>query len=539
MNRIITIIIALFLVCFDSSVLAQKSKYEVRAVWLTTIGGLDWPHRYARSASSIEAQKQELIQILDKLQDAGINTVLLQTRIRGTVIYPSRYEPWDGCVSGIPGLSPGYDPLQFAIEECHKRGMELQAWIVTIPVGKWNGTGIKNLRSKRVTSLKKIGDEGYMNPEDTRTAIYLSKICGEIVDNYDVDGIHLDYIRYPETWNIKVSKDQARRHITDIVNSIHQTVKSKKPWVKLSCSPVGKADDLTRYESYGWNAYNKVCQDAQGWLRNGLMDELFPMMYFRGNQFYPFAIDWAEQSNGRIIVPGLGIYFMSPKEKNWDSNVIEREMHVLRSYNLGYAFFRSKFFTDNLKGIYDFTVKFNQHPTLVPPMTWASNHIPTAPENLRLEKQTLKWEKENNTYYNIYSSDTWPVDISDGNNLIAAKVGSDHLEIDNPDMYYAVTAMNRYGTESQPSTVGQASPKQTVNVSLPCNGQKVTIPTSYLQDEPSFTVAITSLTGVLLSTAHVSNNSVDVRQLANGSYILRTLSANGQSHRIGYFTIKR
>lgn len=539
MNRIIAIIITLFLLCFDSTIVAQKSKYEVRAVWLTTIGGLDWPHRYARSSTSIEAQKQELIQILDKLQEAGINTVLLQTRIRGTVIYPSRYEPWDGCMSGIPGRSPGYDPLQFAISECHKRGMELQAWVVTIPIGKWNGLGIKNLKNQRVTTLKKIGADGYMSPEDARTGEYLSRICSEIVENYDVDGIHLDYLRYPETWNIKIPKDRARQYITDIVSRIHDAVKSRKPWVKLSCSPVGKADDLTRYYSYDWNAYNKVCQDAQGWLRDGLMDELFPMMYFRGNQFYPFAIDWSEQASGRIIVSGLGIYFMSPAEKNWDSSVIEREMHMLRSYKLGYAFFRSKFFTDNLKDIYDFTAKFNRHPALVPPMTWASKQTPPAPQNLRLEKQILKWEKADDTYYNIYSSSTWPIDIQNGDNLLAAKIATDYLEIEDTNMYYAVTAMDRYGIESRPSTIRQVSPKQDINVSLPCDGRKVTIPALYLQDSPNLTVAITSLTGVILSTATVRTNNVDVHQLANGSYILRTLSANGQSHRIGYFTINR
>ena len=118
---------------------SESPKREVRAVWLTTIGGLDWPKKYANgSASSIGKQKQEFTEILDKLQKAGVNTVLLQTRIRGTVIYPSALEPWDGCLSGTPGISPGYDALAFCVEECHKRGMEIHAWVVTIPVGKWN-----------------------------------------------------------------------------------------------------------------------------------------------------------------------------------------------------------------------------------------------------------------------------------------------------------------------------------------------------------------------------------------------------------------
>ena len=100
--------------------------YEMRAVWLTTIGGRDWPHSYSQSKYSMQKQKQELCAILDKLSAAGVNTVLLQTRIRATTIFPSETEPWDGCLSGTPGMSPGYDALAFAIEECHKRGIKLR-----------------------------------------------------------------------------------------------------------------------------------------------------------------------------------------------------------------------------------------------------------------------------------------------------------------------------------------------------------------------------------------------------------------------------
>ena len=126
---------------------------ETRAVWLTTIGGIDWPHSY----SSI-AQKEELTQILDELSDAGINTILLQTRIRATTIFPSSMEPFDGCLTGHPGSSPSYDALQFAIEECHRRGMKLHAWIVTIPIGKWKGETCLTLRSTHPELIKKIGD---------------------------------------------------------------------------------------------------------------------------------------------------------------------------------------------------------------------------------------------------------------------------------------------------------------------------------------------------------------------------------------------
>ena len=159
---------------------AQAPKHEVRAVWLTTIGGIDWPHSYQP-----EAQKREMIRTLDLLQAAGINTVIVQTRVRATTIYPSAMEPWDGCLTGTAGRNPGYDPLQFAIDECHKRGMQLHAWVVTIPIGKWAAAGCTQLRKRQPNLVKKItvngAAEGVMDPEKPQTATYIADICEEIV----------------------------------------------------------------------------------------------------------------------------------------------------------------------------------------------------------------------------------------------------------------------------------------------------------------------------------------------------------------------
>ena len=468
LKQIIHILVLLALVL---SAKAQTPKHEVRAVWLTTIGGIDWPHSYSKST-----QQRELISILDQLQTAGINTVLIQTRVRATTIFPTTTEPWDGCITGQPGKAPDYDPLQMCIDECHRRGMECHAWIVTIPVGKWNGTGCKQLRQKYPALIKKIGDEGYMNPEMPQTGDYLAKFCAEVTQKYDVDGIHLDYIRYPETWKLKVTRPQGRQYITDIVKKINRAVKSIKPWIKLSCSPIGKYDDLTRYRSSGWNANTTVCQDAQGWLRDGLMDALFPMMYFQGNNFYPFAVDWLEHSYGRMVAPGLAVYMMHPREKNWDLEVITREMSVLRQLGLGCTFFRSKFFTDNTKGIYDFTRDFNIVPALIPPMTWAGKQAPSAVNGLNIKRgmttDMLSWQKavdySDGDYllYNVYASETLPVDISNPENLIAVRQRELSLTVPHKGrpLYYAVTAMNRYGQESQPvgipaaGTIGNGKP---------------------------------------------------------------------------------
>ena len=541
---IIYIILAFWLPIF-----AQTPKHEVRAVWLTTIGGIDWPHSFASTPQSVERQKQELRDILDRLKKSGINTVLLQSRIRATTIYPSKYEPWDGCLSGKPGVSPGYDALLFAIDECHRRGMELHAWVVTIPVGKWNAAGCTQLRKRYPNMIRKIGQDGFMNPEVQQTATYLADICEEITRNYDIDGIHLDYIRYPETWKIKVSRTQGRQYITNIVSAIQKRVKGLKPWVKMSCSPIGKFDDLSRFRSNGWNAYTAVCQDAQGWLRTGLMDELFPMMYFKGNQFFPFAIDWAEHSYGKIVAPGLGIYFLNPREGNWTLETITREMEVLRQYNLGHTYFRSKFFTDNDKGIYDFAMRFDQNPSLIPAMTWQHSTPPSPPTQLTVGKNSITWtgakDRSDAPYllYNVYSSRTLPVDISDARNLVATRLMEPQLTLSQTTdgRYFAVTAMDRYGNESQP--LQSHSQKQTISIPqsvkmLPCDGKRVTFPDKDSALDADV-ITIENMQGRIVASRSYKGKSADVSQLADGMYVMRSVNRKGISHRLGYFMIKR
>lgn len=535
-------------------------KYEVRAVWLTTIGGIDWPHSYAQSERSAKKQKEELRAILDRLQKANINTVLLQTRIRATTIYPSQYEPWDGCLSGFPGKSPGYDALQFAIDECHKRGMEVHAWVVTIPVGKWNSYGCRQLRKRFPKLIKRIDQDGYMDPEATQTGCYLAEMCREIVQRYDVDGIHLDYIRYPETWKFRISKDQARGNITRIVEKIHQAVKKEKPWVKMSCSPIGKFDDLSRYWSHGWNAYTKVAQDAQAWLKDGLMDELFPMMYFRGDQFFPFAIDWKEHSYGKIIAPGLGIYFLDPKEGKWNISDITSELYHLRNIGEGHAFFRNKFLLDNHQGVYDFvTAHFNRYPALVPPMTWESNKRPQQPVTLRIEENegttTLRWDnslqyedgtaiKTPSIYNNVYASKEYPVDVHDARNLILTRTTRRQLttRTGNTPTYYAVTTTDGFGNESQAKQLSQTAVMKTTTrygkaCRLTTTGESIILPSSIHETDCQY-IIVKNMQEQAVYITKPQNREINIKKIKDGIYTLNCVNYRNIEHTLGTFIKK-
>ena len=474
-------ILFLLLIPFLTAFAQTAPKYEIRAAWLTTLGGMDWPSAKAVSASGIKKQQEELCHILDELQQANFNTVLFQTRLRGDVIYPSQFEPFAESLTGTEGKNPGYDPLRFAIEECHKRGMELHAWIVAIPIGNTRQVrtlGKNALTRKHPSLCKQFNGSWYLDPGNPETDDYLANIVREIVSGYDVDGIHLDYIRYPEqgerfpdqsTYR-KYGKKQdlkqwRRNNITRIVRRIYTETKSLKPWVKVSSSPIGKYRDTGRYSSQGWNAYDEVYQDAQQWLREGIHDALFPMMYFRGNHFYPFALDWKENKNGRWIVPGLGIYFLHPSELDWKLDEVVRQIYFIRSIGLdGQAYFRTRFLTDNTKGIFD---EIKQHfyplPAVVPPMTWTDSIAPSTPTNpvfISPERGVhLQWTASTDNlspvYYRVYASDTYPIDTHNPANLIEARTDSTHYtyvpEVPWQEyLYWAVTAVDRCGNESEP-----------------------------------------------------------------------------------------
>ena len=535
----------------------RMPKRETRAVWLTTLANLDWPKNYARSEESIKLQKQELIDILDKYQKANINTVLLQARVRAATIYPSDIEPWDQCITGVEGRAPGYgyDPLGFAVEECHKRGMEIHAWIATIPVGAKNSLGCRTLMKKGFR-IRNFSTGSYLDPADPSVAPYLASICGEIVRKYDVDGINLDYIRYPDGWPRPSYRDgdtpdQRRSNITAIVRAIHDEVKAIKPWVKMSCSPIGKHADLSRYSSKNFNAHDRVSQEAQEWMRLGLMDQLYPMQYFRGDNYYPFVADWVENAYKREIVTGLGTYFLDPREGNWTLGDLTRQMYVSRDLGVGHAHFRSYFLTANKQGVYDFEKQFNATLSLPHKMQGvvSTAAMPYAVNSSLVERREdksviLRW-KAVTPYYNIYASYTYPVDTEDARNLLFARYTGQTLQLKNvnPNLYFAVRGMDRYGLETpalqenmKSSTLSKSPATLLAN-----DGNTLTLPAAAkLTDADRY--VILSLQGVILRIVNansVRNNQLPIGSLPDGMYSLKVYNHKKKSFTLGSFMVKR
>lgn len=515
-------------------------KHEVRAAWVTIFHNMDWPHTRVTDEASRQKQKQELCDLLDKLQQSGFNTVLFQARVGACTAYPSDIEPWHRSFTGHDGGNPGYDPLAFAVEECHKRGMEIQCWIAAIPVGAYNGIGAQRLREKGFP-MRRFQPGTYLDPSYDKVPSYLASVCREMTARYDIDGIHLDFIRYTEEWpRARTSEEAAKRraNITRIVRAIHDAVKAEKPWVKMSCSPLGKYADLPRQSSGNWNGRDRVYQEAQEWVKNGLMDQLYPMMYYLGKNFYPFAADWQENAHGRTIAVGLGTYFLDPKEGRWNLEDVARQMMVVRQLGLGTAHFSAVNLDRNQKGILDYTTEaYSPYPALVPPMTWSSRQSVAAPMELVLTDSTLTWQGSS-PYYNIYAADTTPVDITDVRNLIAQRYASTSLSVADRHgnvsrRYFAVTAMDRYGNESE-----AAQSHNTYRHELLLRNNGLQLELSSVADGTR--CDILTLTGQRVATRRkVADGKLSVGNLAPGAYtVCISVDKKGRSQHLGMFTLK-
>lgn len=470
MNKIHLLLIV-FLMSTMSLFSSELPATEVRAVWLTTNYGLDWP----RNKTSSEAQKRELIALLDNLQKHNFNTVIFQVRARGEVFYDSKIEPMASIIVQAGYGKQKFDPLQFAIEESHKRGMECHAWLVTYPLGgdkHVRSLGARSVTRKNPTITKKYKGEWFLDPGNPKTDDYLMSIVKEIVTNYDIDGIHFDYIRYAD--NTGKFPDQAmfrlhgrgkslhdwrRDNITRFVVKMYDWVKDTKPWVQVSSAPLGRYRSLGG-RGAGWTALETVFQDAGKWMRMGKHDALYPMMYYKEQLFYPFVDDWIANGNKRIVVPGLGAYQMV--ELGWSRNDITNQIDYARRKEVyGQAYFRAENVLSNTKGILNSLEEYYKYPAKLPPMTWLSDSLPAQPLDLRAEKLSsgklaLRWNsvpKNARVTYNVYRSETDDFDTNKSENIMAVGLRKPEFDVVTNEKdkayYYFVTVSDSYHNESE------------------------------------------------------------------------------------------
>lgn len=470
------------LFCSQWAYAIQYPKKEVRAVWLTTVYGLDWPQRVAASEDSRKAQQEAVCGMLDRLQEANFNTVFFQVRMRGDVAYRSDIEPASAVFSGKYGRLPGYDPLAFMVAECHKRGLECHAWFVTFPVGSdkiVREQGRLSVVKRHPELCKHHKGEWFLDPGVPGTADYILKLVKEIVNGYDIDGIHFDYIRYPEaarSFPDKITyrkygrkmrlEDWRRQNINRMVYRIYDWVKLVKPWVQVSSSPLGKYNRIPRVPNAGWTAYESVYQDAAQWLLAGKQDMIVPMMYYLHENFFPFVDNWVENANGRMIVPGLGAYRLLKEEADWTLTDLTDQIDYSRYFGgAGCSFFRCGNILSDEKGVYtELRDNYYRYPAQLPPLTWLNDSVPSAPEEIRVERLEnelkLSWEKpageKQDLTYTVYYSLTDSIDTLSAQQMLATNIHGTELYLPvsphrEQGYLFVITSSTRYHIESLPS----------------------------------------------------------------------------------------
>ncbi len=422
-KQIITILLLGIYFSLYPPIISQP-KREVRAVWIATNYQLDWPPK----TYNPDIQKKTLIEILDNLKSKNFNTIYFQVRSQGTVLYKSKYEPWSQYLTGKLGENPTYDPLEFIIEEAHKRNFEIHAWLNMINIKSSDSpipiTEPPHIAIARPDWVRKYFESNnvsyWLDPGFPEVRDYLKNLCLEIIENYDIDGIHLDYIRYPgkdfddslsyEMYGRNKSiEDFRRENINLLVSAIYDTVTSIKPMVKIGSAPIGIYENLP--DARGWEGKHSVFQDSREWLKRKKHDYVVPQIYWdlsSNPKFEVLVDDWTKNNFDRHVVIGIGAY------SEFVAKELEKQIEITRKYNAsGQSFFRY----ENIKNR-----KFNAYrfPANIPPMKWKDSIPPNPP--FAFSGKNLKWklglielvwgipekaiDGDTAQYYNIYRSFT-------------------------------------------------------------------------------------------------------------------------------------
>ena len=264
---------------------------EFRGVWIASVYNIDWP----KTLDNPEAQKQEFIEILDKLQSLNINAIFVQIRPTSDALYKSYINPWSKYLTGEQGKYPGYDPLQFMIEETHKRNMEFHAWLNPYRITT-QGTDLNELAPNNPARIKpewvlEFNNALFYDHENPEVIEYVAITVYEIIKKYDVDGIHFDDYFYPYDYPLPEGEDREgevannrRESVNNLIRTIYKVIKSTKPSVQLGVSPYGvwknKSSDLIGSESNSLESYYDLYMDTLTWIDEHIVDYIAPQIYW-------------------------------------------------------------------------------------------------------------------------------------------------------------------------------------------------------------------------------------------------------------------
>jgi len=496
MKRLLfTTVLSIFLSGFTN---AQSPKREMRAAWLTTCWGIDWP-----KTADAGSQQAEMINILDAFANANMNAVFFQVRGRSDAMYNSKYEPWSSDLRITRGTNPGYDPLQFVIDEAHKRGMEVHAWInpyrYESTLNAWEGLpgDYKNnpeWAEHIITYAPSGGGQmSIFDPGRPKVVQLIKNIVVDILEKYDVDGIIFDdYFYQSGTGNLDAATqalykpsdmdvgDWRRNNVNNMVAAVYDTIQQVKPHIRFGISPAGVAKggaadagiSPPNVNGSDWQ-YNGIYADPVAWLVEGSIDYISPQIYWSHasstNPYGTLSKWWSETAKK------FGKHFYSSQSfASGDQVEMGKQIDSNRSYDKngapGTVFFSTVDFLPQIVGDY---LRANQFKlkALPPAIDWKEHPEYDEIGEVILSENTLTWTPvAGASRYSIYAvpcSLTNPPSHCSTSQYLLGMSYTNSYAVPLRHIYgynFVVGLLDRYGNES---LTGQTEPLDPAELSVP------------------------------------------------------------------------
>jgi uncharacterized lipoprotein YddW (UPF0748 family) len=478
----------------SSSLAAQTEAPEVsrefRAAWVATVGNIDWP---SKPGLSTWDQQRELLAILDRAATLRLNAIVLQIRPGADALYDSPYEPWSEYITGQQGRGPEppWDPLAFAVEHAHRRGLELHAWF-----NPYRASYARDTTSAAATHISRTNPELvrrygrylWMDPGDPEVRRRSIRAVVDVVKRYDVDGVHIDDYFYPYPENDSVTKqpvdfpdsstyasyrtaggtlqrdDWRRSNVDQLVESLYKSVHAAKPWVKVGISPFGIWRPGNPEQIKGFDSYAQIYADSKKWLTQGWLDYLAPQLYWPikpPDQSYPVLLDWwlAQNPKGRHIWPGFATYrVVEQSARHIPSQEIVDEIDStrVRGGDVGHIHYNMTALMRGPDSLNERLAARYAEPALVPASPWLGARAPAQPGAIlgrnratneyqltlapRIGESVWLWTVR------TLSDGTWATEVLPGWLRVHRLPGADVERV-------VVTAVSRTGIESTPLVV--------------------------------------------------------------------------------------
>lgn len=452
---------------------------EFRAVWVATVDNIDWPSK--RGITTQQAML-ELDTIFDKAQKVGLNAIIFQVRPHADAMYESTIEPWSEYLTGQQGRKPNpyWDPLSYAVQEAHERGMELHAWFN--PYRAWHpaakGAKAQNYIGKTEPEIvKSYGKYEWMDPAEPEVQARSLQVMLDVVKRYDIDGVHIDDYFYP--YKVKDAKgnlvdfpdgrswgrykvgtsdlmsrgDWRRKHVDDFIKRVYDSIKKEKPWVKFGISPFGiYRPNVPAGIKAGVDQYADLYADAKKWLREGWCDYYTPQLYWpisQTPQSYPVLLKWWLEQNvmGRHMWPGNYTGRTDPGNGNWKAKEVVDQVELTRKLGAGgNVHFSMKCFMKNWNGIADSLETAYAAPALIPASPWLDPEAPAMPVFDDCTEGKTSWKSADDIRFFV-------VHGSKDGKWTLLRIGSE-TEIDAKGyQFLSVTPIDRAGNSGDPLIV--------------------------------------------------------------------------------------